>query len=313
MPTQETFNSSTTWVCPAGVSQVLAECWGGGASARHSEASNGRRGGAGGGGFGSSLISVIPGNTYTVTVGAGGIGGSGTFNGASGGDSWFSTNTDVLGKGSPAPTLNQTGSPGATSGSCIGNVSVFGGGTGGSAVTSPDQGGGGGGGPSNLEDGSNGSGSTLGLGGTGTDVAFDGGNGGFGENFGNGNGPATNGNAPGGGAGGCRNNDIGGTSRNGGNGMVVLTYLATQSPETEVTFDSEATVIVNKLASAASEIDFQNQAEAFNTHQYAQTVIQFTQEATAEGGQVGDVQGIYMPIRISRRNRKLGIWFPPRF
>ena len=67
-----------TWVCPAGVNDVHVVCigGGGGGSARPSWATDGVDfGSGGGGGLGyKNNISVTPGQSYTVVVGAGGTG-----------------------------------------------------------------------------------------------------------------------------------------------------------------------------------------------------------------------------------------------
>jgi gliding motility-associated-like protein len=102
------------WTVPPCVTQVTIKVWGGGGggggaisimrTANDSEACSGG-GGGGGGGYSSSTFSVIPGQTYTVVVGAGGTGGSGgagTWNGGittqpsaggTGGTSSFSGNS----------------------------------------------------------------------------------------------------------------------------------------------------------------------------------------------------------------------------
>ena len=89
----QTFTSSTTWVCPAGVTEVeyLVVAGGGG---------GGRTGGGGGaGGFRTgTAFAVVAGTSYTVTVGAGGAGGTsplGSRNGAKGSDSVFGTITSL--------------------------------------------------------------------------------------------------------------------------------------------------------------------------------------------------------------------------
>lgn len=83
----QTFTSSGTWVCPAGVTNVIIDGFGGG--------------GGGGGGYGNQSLAiagsggggsirvvkaavVIPGITYTITIGLGGSGGSGGKTGGSG-------------------------------------------------------------------------------------------------------------------------------------------------------------------------------------------------------------------------------------
>jgi hypothetical protein len=76
------FASSTTWTCPAGVTQITVELWGGGGAAGWSYwlgcgLSTCKSGGNGGnGGYTKSIINVIPGNSYAVTVGIGGALGS---------------------------------------------------------------------------------------------------------------------------------------------------------------------------------------------------------------------------------------------
>ncbi len=84
------FASSTTWTCPAGVSQIKVEIWGaGGGGGSGSTGKNnlqcgvligstyhGEGGGSGGaGGYNSAVIQVVPGQSYTITIGQGGAGG----------------------------------------------------------------------------------------------------------------------------------------------------------------------------------------------------------------------------------------------
>ncbi len=78
---------SYTWVCPAGVTSVSVVCVGGGGSGG---AAYWAGGGGGGGGLGYiNNYAVTPGNSYSVVVGAGGVGvsassgGQGTSGGAS--------------------------------------------------------------------------------------------------------------------------------------------------------------------------------------------------------------------------------------
>lgn len=90
----ETFSTpgSFTWTCPANVSQITVECWGGGGGGGNSGNStvNGGHGG-GGGAYSKSTVSVIPGNIYYLYVGNGGIGGpaNSTASAQNGEDSWF--------------------------------------------------------------------------------------------------------------------------------------------------------------------------------------------------------------------------------
>src|SRR5690554_189067 len=79
---QSAITTNTEWVAPAGITAVEVEAWGGGGRGG-SRSSNGRGGGGGGGAYSRGLISVNPGQTYYINVGAG----STTTN--SGGSSWF--------------------------------------------------------------------------------------------------------------------------------------------------------------------------------------------------------------------------------
>ncbi|MFM9825892.1 beta strand repeat-containing protein, partial [Flavobacterium sp.] len=73
--------TSTTWLCPAGVTSVQVETWsggggGGGASSNTKIYVGG--GGAGGNYAKQTAVTVIPGHTYNVNIGAGGIAGAST-------------------------------------------------------------------------------------------------------------------------------------------------------------------------------------------------------------------------------------------
>jgi hypothetical protein len=104
-------NSSTNWICPQGIYQVKVELWGaggggGGGSGTNQGnngcmfwtgcAWNGGNGGNGGaGGYNSSIINVSPGQSYSIVIGSGGVGGQlatcGTgATGQNGGNSSFS-------------------------------------------------------------------------------------------------------------------------------------------------------------------------------------------------------------------------------
>ncbi len=69
----------TKWTCPAGVTSVQVETWsGGGGGAGASSSTNLYAGGGGAGGnyAKNKAVTVVPGQVYNVTVGAGGTGGS---------------------------------------------------------------------------------------------------------------------------------------------------------------------------------------------------------------------------------------------
>jgi hypothetical protein len=86
------FSNNSTWTCPAGVTQITVQLWGGGggggAGSRPSgnlgckpcnnsiyAESSGDGGNGGKGGYNRGTITVVPGTTYNITIGAGGVGG----------------------------------------------------------------------------------------------------------------------------------------------------------------------------------------------------------------------------------------------
>ncbi|MCX6309310.1 MAG: fibronectin type III domain-containing protein, partial [Bacteroidia bacterium] len=79
---QNTFTSTTpgttTWTCPADVTSVTIECWGGGGAGgsvqtlTNATITSRACGGAGGSFSKITLTNLIPGTDYTYTVGAGG-------------------------------------------------------------------------------------------------------------------------------------------------------------------------------------------------------------------------------------------------
>ena len=107
---QESYTSPGTysWTCPAGVTSVSVVCVGGGGAggARGTHVTNGSsaQGGYGGGLGWKNNISVKPGQTYTVVVGAGGQAPNSVASddqGGAGGDSYFKNATTVKGGGGP--------------------------------------------------------------------------------------------------------------------------------------------------------------------------------------------------------------------
>ena len=67
----QTFASTSTWVAPTGVTSVVAECWGGGGAGGAATGNPAAGGGGAGGAYARKIITVVPGNSYTVTVGTG--------------------------------------------------------------------------------------------------------------------------------------------------------------------------------------------------------------------------------------------------
>jgi hypothetical protein len=88
-----TFTSSSTWIVPTGVDTIFVNGCGGGGGGSVA-GTNYSPGGGGGGGSAPELVqlSVVAGDTLSITVGAGGAGGNGLngFSGLPGGDSFIS-------------------------------------------------------------------------------------------------------------------------------------------------------------------------------------------------------------------------------
>lgn len=73
IPTVEILTSGTTWVAPANVTKIKVTVIGGGGSGRKSSVSTPQGGGGAGGIAIDYLITVIPGNSYSIAIGAGGV------------------------------------------------------------------------------------------------------------------------------------------------------------------------------------------------------------------------------------------------
>ena len=231
----------STCTVPAGVTKVTIAAWGGGGGGGYGQ--NGA--GGGGGGYCGQSFTVTPGETLTITVGKGGVGGyvdlesSSEFPGQYGGAS------SVLSSASGI-ALNASGGAGAAyyddnppGGSCTG-ATGYPGGNGGAAAAnewselgSPGGGGGGSATPSaagdpggDTEDGIE----TPGAGGSGA------GRGGDGGGFDDGGGARSGqpGSVPGGGGGGGAEPAIGETYGNGGDGADGRVTLDFTVPEVVV-------------------------------------------------------------------------------
>jgi hypothetical protein len=214
---------TTNWIAPDGVTSVdyLVVAGGGGGGNGYDNA------GGGGGGAGMVLtgtLSVTPGNSYTVIVGDGGVGGADarTNNaGTAGQDSVFENITALggdFGKGSRtggavgAAQISNTNAPGGGAGSGGGFGGKGGGGAGGAgSANSGTTGGAGGVGVASSISGSS---VTYGVGGAGANSGT--------QNGGN-DGTANSGN--GGQAGGATSASSTGGGK-GGSGIVIITYFA---------------------------------------------------------------------------------------
>lgn len=218
----ETFDTSTTWTAPAGVTSVTVEAWGGGGGGGAATGNPEKGGGGAGGQYARKVTSVTAGNNYAIIVGGGGPGGVGS-NGGAGGDSTFAGTTVVAKGGSGGGWVGVNGGDGAAgAGSITGGIGdiVYRGGNGAAGDTDSNcnSSGAGGGGAGSGGNGGDASGNT---GGTGT--ATGGGNGGNASNSSS-NGGAGNARG-GGGAGACAESNTDRSGGAGGAGRVVLTYL----------------------------------------------------------------------------------------
>lgn len=219
---QFAFRSPVTWLCPANVTSVFVECWGGGGGGGGADASSATAcgGGGGGGAYANGLVSVTPGTSYTVSVGASGtagagnaVGSGGATAGGTGGSSSFNSSSVLAVGGAGGGAGNNSGAgaggAGGLAGSSIGTVTQSGGtgGTGLSGAAGRGAGGAGSGSPG-------GAGTSAAPGNAGAPL---GGRGGVNQ---------ANGFPPGGGAGGAGETASGGL---GAAGFVQLTYTTNTS------------------------------------------------------------------------------------
>jgi autotransporter-associated beta strand protein len=241
------FNTAgtNTWTCPAGVTSVQVEVWGGGgqggnAYETHSTtADHGATGGGGGGAYAiANSMPVTPGTGYTIAIAAAPTNSSFSGNAAAGVDTTFTGDGSVIitaGGGQGGTNIEINGNfvlGGGLGGLPSGNYDVgYNGGAGGlplevnNSSQSGCGGGGGAGDNGNGGDGSNPTAPTAGPGGTGIIQAGGAGAAGFtGCAYGS---PSFNGSNPGGGGGGCAVRGSDGEQEYGsagGVGMVSLTY-----------------------------------------------------------------------------------------
>jgi hypothetical protein len=213
------------WTVPAGVTSIQVQVWGGGGGGGNAQGSfsfpfflRGCGGGGGGGGYSKSVVTVVPGATYPVSVGTGGNPGS------HGADSNFGFGL-VLAFGGAPGGLGVGGTPGSggSGATGVGNGVKFAGGDGapGSIANTPFSGGGGSG-------AGTGAAGTDGAGPNGAIPPVGGGNGGNGVVDGSGPTVPQNGGTPGGGGGGALSPDTNGRpGTQGGAGRIVIVYPPT--------------------------------------------------------------------------------------
>lgn len=219
----DTFIASGNWVAPAGVTSVTVEVWGGGGAGGGQNLASDGGGGGGGGAYSKSTVAVTPGNSYPVTVGAGGVGVASAV-GGNGGDSFFNNAATVMAKGgtggSPSTGTPPAGGLGGTAAASVGTTKFSGGNGGAGRNNNTGRGGPGGSSAGTAANGTSGAVTWA----TATAAAAPVG-GGIGGNGGNANGQ--NGFAPASGNGGGGGGSAEGTARVGGNGAggkVAVTY-----------------------------------------------------------------------------------------
>jgi uncharacterized repeat protein (TIGR01451 family) len=146
VPQSETFSAAGlhTWIAPSGVTSITVEAWGGGGAGASATHNNGGSAGGGGGAYARSVMSVTPGQSYSLTVGGGGV--SSATAPVQGGDSWFGAATILLARGGATQANNQAaGAQGGQAATSIGDVKYSGGwGASGNQVSGGRAGGGGG-------------------------------------------------------------------------------------------------------------------------------------------------------------------------
>ena len=112
-------SGSYSWVCPPGVTSVSIVCIGGGASG---SAGSAGRGGGGGACAYKNNITVVPGTSYSLQVGAGGQ------NSLNGGESWFKVSGSAVVKADYGHGYgSQNDNSGGSTSQCIGDGSYAGG------------------------------------------------------------------------------------------------------------------------------------------------------------------------------------------
>lgn len=86
------FTSSGSWTCPSGITRAQVIAIGGGGGGGGGRNNNTGGGGGGAGAFVNQIVTVVPGTSYTVTIGAGGTAGTaGGGTGGNGGQTSFGT------------------------------------------------------------------------------------------------------------------------------------------------------------------------------------------------------------------------------
>jgi len=221
---QFTTPGASVFTVPTSVVSIKVQCVGAGGGGGRVTPSNildsDAAGGGGGGAYAMSIVNVVEGNNYDITVGAGGYN---TGTSADGGNSYFSVGNEVLAEGGKTRSGNdqEAGANGGKAINSLGTV-VFDGGNGGDGDEGDSNGGGGGGAAGSDGVGHNGAEVTAGLaqsqyGGSGGQGGPDGASGGNGADYG------------GGGGGSSANGSSDRNGGNGANGIVVVSWSEVHS------------------------------------------------------------------------------------
>ena len=261
-----TTTGSSTWIAPVGVTSVnyLVVAGGGAGGSAGPTMYDSGSGGGGAGGVANGSLVIIPGTSYTLTVGTAGTGTSGRTRGANGSNSVFATITAIGGGGGAPGAAGNDGAAGGSGGgssvSGTGGAATPGQGfAGGSSTTSSGAGGGGAGGAGsaspNNRGGDGGAGFTSSI--SGSPVTYAGGGGG--GAYSGSPGPGGSGGSSIGGAGGTNNSNgsnatgygsggggSGGTYNttgtlsggSGSSGIVILSYTSPTSNTYDAMIDS---------------------------------------------------------------------------
>ncbi|MEQ9289314.1 MAG: T9SS type A sorting domain-containing protein [Cyclobacteriaceae bacterium] len=200
----QTFNSNSTFVVPAGVTEITVKAWGAGGGGG-AGGDDGPGGDGGGGGFAEATISVTPGESLNIAVGGGGGNGDFSDNSGDGGGGGGYSGVDRGGTFLIIAPGGGGGGGGDNSSDTSGGDGGAGGGTNGLGGTASSDANGGNGGTS----GSGGSGGSGGENNGSAGSLGSGGAGGDGGGGGNGTGDANNGGTNNGGDGGDRASDYG--------------------------------------------------------------------------------------------------------
>lgn len=214
-----------TFTVPNGVTSITVEVWGGGGRGGSRTSGTNGSGGGGGGAYSRETISVTPGESFVIEVGAGSSSSS-----VNGEPSWVSVSDQasafvLAAGGMTVPTNSTSGGAGGSAAFGIGTTR-FSGGNGASALNITTSGGGGSSGGYNLQ-GTNASNNLGGI------APAGGGNGGNGRTSA---GSGSAGAVPGGGGGGAVRGSSGSPSGgNGAKGQVSITYTYAVDAGSDVT------------------------------------------------------------------------------